>query len=72
MLDPDMLKRLGGATAMAAELAVFVVLGALIGRWLDTRFLTSPTFLLLLSLGGLTAGLFRLTRWAKSEDQEDP
>ncbi|MCB9780427.1 MAG: AtpZ/AtpI family protein [Alphaproteobacteria bacterium] len=71
MLDPDMLKRLAGATAAAAELAVIVVVGALLGRWLDARFLTSPTFLLLLSIGGLTAGLFRLVRWARSEDQED-
>lgn len=75
MLDPEFLRRAGGATAAAAELAVAVLLGVLAGSWLDTRLGTAPVLLLLLSLAGLIVGLVRLTSWLKSSeppDDDDP
>lgn len=71
MLDPEILRRMGGAAAAAAELAVAVLVGVFGGAWLDTRFGTSPVLLLSLSLAGLLVGLVRLTRWLKSSESQD-
>lgn len=67
MLDPDAMRQMAGAMAMAAELAVTVTLGVLAGSWLDSRFGTSPILLLLLALLGLVIGFVRMARTLKSD-----
>lgn len=75
MLDPEMLHKMGAAMAAAAELAVTVTLGVFLGAWLDTRFGTAPTLLLLTALAGLITGFVRLTRRlqnSETSDDDDP
>ena len=62
MLDASQLKQLGHATAAGAELATTVVLGTLLGQWLDDLLGTAPVLFLLLSLSALTLGIVRLSR----------
>jgi ATP synthase protein I len=71
MLDPELLRKMGAATAAATELVVAVGLGLLVGGWLDGQLGTSPFLLLLLSLVGLLAGFWRLNRWLKGSEQRD-
>lgn len=75
MLDPEFLRRVGGVTAAAVEMAVAVLLGVFAGSWLDSRLGTAPVLLLLLSLAGLIVGFVRLHTWQKSSeppDDDDP
>ncbi len=76
MIDPDLMRRMAGAMSLAAELAVTVTLGVIVGAWLDRHLDTAPIFLLALSLLGLALGTYRLLRgvqefWS-SDDGEPP
>ena len=71
MLDPDSLRRMGGAMSMAAELAVTVTLGVFAGAWLDARLHTEPFLLLALALLALIVGFVRLTRTMQRSDSSD-
>lgn len=48
--------------AAGSQLAVFVVVGMLVGRWLDARWNTSPWILLTGSMLGIGVGLYNLIR----------
>ncbi|OYT71179.1 MAG: ATPase [Armatimonadetes bacterium JP3_11] len=50
------------AFSIGFALAGPVILGALLGYWLDERFGTSPTWAMLLTLLGMGAGLAQLIR----------
>ncbi len=71
MLDPVLLRKVGLATAAAAETAVAVLLGLVVGGWLDARFDTAPVFLFACSLAGLLIGFWRLSRWLTRSDALD-
>lgn len=77
MLDPSLLRLMAGALALTVEVGVLVLVGAGVGRWLDTHFGTDPALLLTLALLGLVAGFFRLNAGlrrmnAGSDDQPPP
>jgi len=50
------------AMSVGWELASFTLLGAGIGYWLDKKFASSPWGVLVLTLSGITLGLYRLIR----------
>ncbi len=50
------------AFSIGFALAGPVILGALVGYWLDGRFATSPTWTMILTLLGMGAGLTQLIR----------
>jgi F0F1-type ATP synthase assembly protein I len=59
---------------MALELPFFpvvgVLLGGLLGYWIDRRARTRPLFVFLLGAGGFAAGLAALIRRASGQDSE--
>jgi F0F1-type ATP synthase assembly protein I len=67
---------LGGAGAgrgaeVAWEAALSMVLGALLGIWIDKRAGTSPIFLVVFVSLGLTVAVRRLLRFAKAQTAAD-
>ncbi|MFN7017765.1 MAG: AtpZ/AtpI family protein [Fimbriimonadales bacterium] len=50
------------AFSIGFSLAGPVILGALVGYWLDGRFGTSPTWAMVLTLLGMVAGLIQMIR----------
>lgn len=71
MLDRELLGRVGRLSALAFELAFTVVLGVILGSWLDAQLSTSPLLLLSLAVGSLVIGMVRLTASLKREVQDD-
>ncbi|MCX7925867.1 MAG: AtpZ/AtpI family protein [Fimbriimonadales bacterium] len=57
------------AFSIGFALAGPVILGALLGYWLDGRFGTSPTWTMILTLLGMVAGLAQLIRIANKLNQ---
>jgi F0F1-type ATP synthase assembly protein I len=57
----------GRASEVAWEAALSMVLGALLGMWVDKRAGTSPIFLVIFLALGLTVAVRRLLRFAKSQ-----
>ena len=51
--------------AIGTQFAVIVVTSIFIGQYLDNRFQTSPLFLIILVLAGLTGGMLTLYRILK-------
>ena len=48
-------------------IVVFILIGLVVGRWIDARFDTSPTFTLVFMLFGISGGgwsVARLVMWA--------
>jgi ATP synthase protein I len=60
VIDRKLLQQVARASATVTEMAVTVVAGVFAGGWLDGRFGTGPVFLVLLSLGALVFGMWRL------------
>ena len=63
-------------SSMGLELGLSVVVGFLIGSWLDEWLETDPWFLLIFGIAGITAGyrsIFRLVKrvQADSESEQD-
>jgi len=63
-------------SSMGLELGLSVVVGFLIGSWLDEWLATEPWFLLIFGIAGITAGyrsIFRLVKrvQADSESEQD-
>ena len=48
--------------AAGTQLVIFVLGGVFLGRWLDSRWDTSPWFLLTGTLAGIGVGLYNLIR----------
>ena len=59
----------GRGAEVAWEFAVGLVLGAVLGYWIDGKTGTSPLFLCLFLALGLAAGVRRLLRFAKAQNQ---
>ena len=60
-------------SSMGMELGLSVVVGFLIGSWLDDWLGTDPWLLLVFGLAGIIAGyrsVFRLVRKVQSEEKE--
>ncbi|MCS6923596.1 MAG: AtpZ/AtpI family protein [Fimbriimonadales bacterium] len=57
------------AFSIGFALAGPVILGALVGYWLDARLGTSPTWTMILTLLGMVAGLVQLIRIANKLNQ---
>ncbi|MCS7301087.1 MAG: AtpZ/AtpI family protein [Fimbriimonadales bacterium] len=57
-------RAIGVAFSVGFALAGPVILGALLGYWLDGRLGTSPTWTMILTLLGIVAGLVQLIRIA--------
>ena len=60
-------RRSGGASplrlvGLGAEMVAPLILGVIVGRWLDHRFGTEPWMLLVLTVLGAVAGLINLVR----------
>lgn len=72
MVDRSALLILGKATAAVSELAITVVAGAFLGRWLDSQAGSSPTLLLLLTIGATLFGFIRLVRSVQKLHPDDP
>ena len=69
--EPSPWKDFGDAGTMGIEMAVWVLLFAGIGFWLDGRFGTSPILTIIGGVLGLAAGLYRvyILLVKKPEDQ---
>ena len=61
----------GRAAEVAWEAALSMVLGALLGIWIDKRLATSPVFLVIFLALGLTVAVRRLLRFAKAQTAAD-
>jgi len=61
----------GRGAEVAWEAALSMVLGALIGIWVDKRTGTSPVFLVVFLALGLTVAVRRLLRFAKAQTAAD-
>ena len=57
----------GRGAEIAWEFAVGLALGAVLGIWIDGKAGTSPLFLVLFLALGLTVGVRRLLRFARSQ-----
>ncbi len=64
-------KAMSLAFSIGFALAGPIILGALVGYWLDTRFNTSPTWTIGLLLVGVVAGFVQLIRIANRLNQEE-
>ncbi|HKI97188.1 MAG TPA: AtpZ/AtpI family protein [bacterium] len=73
--SPDRFKQYLRFSAVGLELGFSVLLGLIVGQWLDRRFGTEP-WLLLLFLGfGMVAGfrsIYRLLREINERNKEEP
>ena len=58
-------------STVGLELGLSVIIGLLIGQWLDKKFDTEPWLLLLFLLFGLVAGFRSLFRLLKETSQQD-
>lgn len=70
--DNDLLTTLGVYGAIGFQLAIAVVVGVMLGRWLDARWGTTPWLTIAGMLLGSGAGfwnLIRLLKW-KEKDNE--
>lgn len=54
------------AASIGSELAAFVVVGALLGRWIDGRTGSSPWGVLVCTFFGIAGGLYRLVKIVSS------
>jgi F0F1-type ATP synthase assembly protein I len=63
--------RAGRAAEVAWEAALSIVLGALLGIWVDSKTGTSPIFLVVFLALGLTVAIRRLLRMAKTQMDAD-
>ena len=61
----------GRASEIAWEAALSMVLGAVLGMWVDKRAGTSPIFLVVFLALGLTVAVRRLLRFAKAQTAAD-
>ncbi len=59
------------AFSIGFALAGPIIVGALVGYWLDARFSTSPTWTVILVLLGTVAGLVQLIRIASRLSREE-
>lgn len=62
-------------SAVGLELGFSVILGLLVGQWLDSKFGTSPWLMLLFLIFGLVAGfrsVYRLLRESTADHSEPP
>ena len=61
-------------SSMGLELGLCVVVGFLIGSWLDNFFSTDPLLFLIFGIAGIIAGyrsVFRLVKRFKSDSEQD-
>ena len=63
--------RAGRAAEVAWEAALSIVLGALLGIFVDSRTGTSPVFLMIFMALGLTVAVRTLLRFARAQTQAD-
>ena len=63
--------RAGRAAEVAWEAALSIVLGALVGIFVDNRTGTTPIFLMIFMALGLTVAVRRLLRFAKAQTAAD-
>jgi len=61
-MEPRRVSAIARGSAMVLEMGILVVGGAFVGSWLDDSLSTSPLFLLLLSIGMLVVGIYRIHR----------
>lgn len=69
--DKDFLVTLGVYGAIGFQLAISVVVGVMVGRWLDARWGLTPWLTIVGMLLGSGAGfwnLFRLLKWKEKGD----
>lgn len=66
--DKDFIVILGIYGAIGFQLAVSVVVGVMVGRWLDTRWETTPWLTIVGMLLGSGAGFWNLLRLLKWKD----
>ncbi len=60
---------------VGVTVVVFILIGLVVGRWIDGRLNTSPGFTLLFIFLGMGAGLwgvYRLVMWALEEGSKQP
>ena len=60
---------------VGVTVVVFILIGLAVGRWIDARLNTSPTFTLFFIFLGMGAGLwgvYRLVMWALQEGSKQP
>ncbi len=55
-------KQLIGVSGMVMEMTILVILGALVGGWLDSQLQTSPLFFLFALGAALILGMTRIIR----------
>lgn len=60
---------------VGVTVVVFILIGLVVGRWIDARLNTTPGFTLFFIFLGMGAGLwgvYRLTMWALEETSRQP
>jgi ATP synthase protein I len=70
-----MLKITGSYSYIGIEFGVGLALGYFVGRWIDERYGTAPTWMYIMMGLGLAAAfrdLFRLVRRTKLDQMDDP
>ena len=63
--------QVGRGAEVAWEAALSIVLGAVLGMWLDGRFGTSPLLLVVFVALGLTVAVRQLLRFARAQTAAD-
>lgn len=71
--DDNPWKAIALVSAIGIELAISVLLGVWIGRWMDGRFGTDPVFLLIGIFAGMAVGIWAVIQLIKpfTEDKND-
>lgn len=72
MIEPGLWKRAAPALSAVWSMTAAIVLGAVVGTWLDRKLGLSPIFLVALSFGGLIAGAVQIARGLNRQSDDPP
>ena len=70
--DTKIWEELGPYLNLGWQLVITIVLMVFLGKWLDDKFDTSPTFIVILSVFGVLAGMYNFLKVAMKSNKKKP
>ncbi|MDR3187401.1 MAG: AtpZ/AtpI family protein [Holosporaceae bacterium] len=64
-------RKVAFCASVGLEFASAVIIGVLIGIWLDKRFCAPPLFLIIFFLFGCAAGYVNILKYMKKQDRQE-
>ena len=72
MIDPNIWRRTAPAMALASNMTGSILVGVLVGSWIDRRYDTGPWFTVGLCFLGFGVGVWRLLNAPPPPPPDDP